>query len=481
MRWSKSRPAGSLLVRYLPVTALAVLGLISAFLVHAAPEEKKIAIYSSAANYSLSVSERNGQDYVGLLEILEPLGTVSSRAEGSHWKLRYNDVDAVFVAGKKKARVRGQDVDLGSAFLIEGGRGLVPVASLVALMPRILGGPVSYHDNSRRLFIGNVAVHFTAQVRKGNPPALVMDFTSPVNPSIATEPGKLRMTFRREPLVPPGSQTLTFDDKTIPSATYQESNGAAEVTVSGTAPLFASFSNDGRTITIAPAPQANTTVAPPPAPAVNAAPAAASTTLPAPAPPRQYFAVIDASHGGAERGAALSDQLAEKDVTLAFARRLRQELNSRGITALVLRDGDATLSLDQRADLANSVHPAIYLCVHAASMGSGVRVYTALLPAGGENRGLFLDFDTAQASSRATSQEIAVSISSEMQKKQIAVRVLSAGLRPLNNLIAPAIALEIAPPSGSVADLMSAAYQESVSVAVANAVLAERQKLEAQR
>src|SRR5581483_11734978 len=80
----------------------------------------------------------------------------------------------------------------------------------------------------------------------------VMSFSSPVNPAIATEPGKLRMTFTHEPVVAPGSQVLTFDGKTIPSASFQESNGAAEIVVNSTSPVMASFSNDGRTITIAP-------------------------------------------------------------------------------------------------------------------------------------------------------------------------------------------------------------------------------------
>jgi len=194
------------------------------------------------------------------------------------------------------------------------------------------------------------------------------------------------MVFTREPLVPPGSQTLTFDSPAIPSATFQENNGAAEIAVSGPVPLFASFSNDGRTITITPAPQATAHVPAPaaqpavPAPAGSPAPqvspgaaaAVASTAV-------QYFVVVDASHGGDERGAALSDQLAEKDVTLAFALRLRQQLQARGLTTLMLREGDTTMSLDQRANMTNAAHPAIYVCLHAASQGSGVRLYTALL------------------------------------------------------------------------------------------------------
>ena len=79
---------------------------------------------------------------------------------------------------------------------------------------------------------------------------LAFHFTSPVNPSVATEPGKLRMTFSHEPLTAPASSTLTFASKTIPSATYSESNGAAQITVSTNAPLIASFANDGRSITL---------------------------------------------------------------------------------------------------------------------------------------------------------------------------------------------------------------------------------------
>ena len=251
-----------------------------------------------------------------------------------HWKLRFNDADAEFTAGKSRAKIRGHDVDLPANFLLESGRGLVPLTALGTLLPRLLSGSVVFNPGSRRLFIGNVATHFTAQLSRTTPPRLVMNFTSPVNPTIATEPGKLRMSFRREPVVAPGTPTLTFDDTAIPSAVYSENNGAAEIAVNGTVPLMASFSNDGRTITVAPAPQQR--------PPVRHAPAgtarsradcfiARQSCHDRSRQPRHFFAVVDASHGGDDRGAALNDKLAEKDVTLALARRLRQELESRGI------------------------------------------------------------------------------------------------------------------------------------------------------
>jgi len=443
------------------------------------PEEKRISIYSNAANYSLPVLARNGQEYVGLLEVLEPLGSVTAKAEGAKWKLRYNKIQSEFTAGRKRVRIAGHDFELAANFVEENGRGLVSLASLSTLLPQFLGGPVTFHENSRRLFVGNVAVHFTAQI-KGTPAALVMEFSSPVNPSIATEPGKLKMVFSHEPLVPPGAQSLTFNSSAIPSLRYDENNGAAELTVSGTVLLFAKFGNDGRTITItaAPAPQVATQTQPVIPPSVPArVPPPVENVL----APRRYFAVIDASHGGSERGAALTDQQAEKDVTLSLARRLRQELENRGLPALLVRDGDTTISLDQRASMANAAHAAIYICLHATSEGNGVRIYTALMPGVADAHGPFLTWETAQAPFRATSQSAAAGITTALERTQVPVRNLIAPLRPLTNLIAPAVGIELAPPAGDVAELSSPTYQQAICSSLAAGLASMRDKLEAGR
>ena len=401
-----------------------------------------------------------------------------------HWRIRYNGAESDFIPGKAHATVRGNDFGLTSTFVLENGRGLVPVSCLSNLLPRILGGPVTFNQASGRMFIGNVAVHFIAQVSQTTPPKLVMNFTSPVNPTISTEPGKLHMVFTHEPLVAPGSQALTFDSKMIPSASFQESNGAAEVIVNGTVPLMASFSNDGRTITIS-TPQTAMAQLPPqnrPVPATSPAPVAPAVTGPTPpavSPNRAYVAVVDASHGGDERGAALSDQMAEKDITLAFARRLRQELDARDLPTLLLRDADVTLTLDQRASAANSSGAAIYISLHATSQGNGVRLYTALTPPLGQNHGAFLDWDSAQTAFLATSAIAATGVAAELRSQQVPVRILVAPLRPLNNLTAAAIAIEIGPPANDVTQLNAAAYQGLIANAVALGVADIRNQLQA--
>jgi N-acetylmuramoyl-L-alanine amidase len=447
--------------------------LFAVLLASAAPAEKHLAVYSTAANYSLPILQRQGHDYVGLLELLDPLGTVSAKAEPTRWRIHYNNILGDFTVGQVHARVQGRDADLTAKFLMENGRGLVPVAALGSLLPRFLGGPATLHQESGRLFIGNIATHFTASVSTDDASRLVFHFTGPVNPSVASEPGRLHMIFSHEPITAPAAPTLTFDSKTIPSATYSENNGAAEITVSTTIPLLATFSADGRTITLAP-----TKTQPPPATAAAAAtpaqtaPAVQSTTTnPAPSVSRRYFAIVDASHGGDDRGEALSATLAEKDVTVAFARRLRQELENRGITTLVLRDSDANLSLDDRAYYANTTHAAVYIALHAASNGHGVRLYTALIPySGEEDRGPFRSWSTAQQSSMPLSQAAAASVAAELGKREVAVRNLTAPLRPLNNIVTAAIAVEVAPPASDVSQLNSPDYQQLIAAAVANGI-----------
>lgn len=437
--------------------------------------EKHISVYSPVAIYSLPVLDRAGHEYVGLLELLEPLeplGRVSSQSNGSRWKLRYNAIEAEFTVGKTRCRVRGRDGDLTAPFLVENARGLVPVSSLAGLLPRFLG-TVNFHESARRLFIGGVGIQPSFRLEAGNPPRLVLTFSDAVNPTIETEPGKLAMVFKRDPVVSPGSASIAFDNKIITHASYSEDNGNAEVDVMANQPLMASFSGDRKTITIAAVPPAA-------APAVAGNAAKPQTPAQGAAVSHRQLVVVDPAHGGDERGAALTDQLAEKDVTLGFARLLRHELEARGFAVVLLRDGDTALTLDQRAAAANVSHAAIYITLHAVSQGSGAAVYTALLPAEGESSGVFRAWNVAQAPALAQSRVAAGAIVSELQKKEFQTRASSASLRPLNNVAIPAVAVELAPGENGIADLSNANYQQRAAAAIAEAVGSVRNGLGAQ-
>ncbi len=451
-----------------------LLGLAGAVLLSGAPEAKMLSIYSSLANYSIPLIQEHGQDNVGLIELLDPLGTVSAKPDHGNWKLKYNGTELEFAAGKTRVHKHGSDFDLSAPFLLQNGRGFVPTASLLSLLPRVLGGPVAFHDAARRLFIGDAGIHFTAEVQAGTPPKLVLTFTAPVNPTIVSEGGRLRMMFVHDALMGPGTPQLTFGSPVIRSAAFEEMNGSAELDVSSTAALVASFANGNKTLILSVAPTQP----------ANQPSGASSPSVPLSAAisgPRHYFAVIDPSHGGIETGSLLGGDLLEKEVTLALARRLRQALESRGMATLLLRDSDSSLTLDQRAGAANAAHPSIYICVHAASLGSGVRIYTAMLPPAGESRGLFTDWNTAQASFSSASHAVAAAVQAQFQAKQVPVRVMEAPLRPLNNITAAAIGLEAAPPADDIAQLTSVPYQELIASQVAQTLAGMRSQMEAGR
>ena len=463
---------------------LAIL-LASVTLLSVAPsaDEKHISVYSPVAIYTLPVLDRAGREYVGLLELLEPLGRVSTQSDGRRLRLRYNVVDAEFVAGKTRAKIRGRDFDFVAPFLIENSRGLVPLSSLGALLPRFLGTPVNFRESARRLFVGDVGIQTSFRLDAGNPPRLVLNFSAPVNPTISTEPGQLRMVFKRDPVVSPGSQSISFDNKVITHASYSENNGGAEIDVAANEPLMASFSNDRRTIMIStimvsavqptPAPPSGVGTGPQnPAQARPAANIASGNNN-----AHRVLAVVDPAHGGEERGAALTDTLAEKDVTLGFARLLRHELEIRGFAVALLRDSDTSSTLDQRAAAANVARAGIYISLHAVSQGSGVRVYTALLPVEGTSNGVFHAWNAAQAPALPVSRIVSAAIVAEMQKREFPVRASSASLRPLNNVLMPAVAVELAPGEDGVADLISANYQQRAAAAIADAVVAVRDRL----
>ncbi len=465
-------------------------------------EEKRLLVFTEKTSYAVSVLDRDGREYVPLGELLLPLGGVNIRQDGRKIKVQAGNAEAEFTENKDEGRVRGNYFQLNARLLLENGRALIPLSSAPTLMTALLNTRADYHEDARRLIVGNSATRFTLELRQDPAPSLVVRFSAPVNPSINSEPGgNLKLVFTRDALTS-SSSSWKFESPLLSSATYSEAGGMPQMTISGTEPLLATFSDNGRTLTITAAPRlANAPATPPsretppqlaaPIAAIAPAPAAATPAPPAPqAPeafvspmPRQhYLVVIDASHGGDESGEQITPKLPEKDVTLALARRVRTELQGRGLNTVLLRDNDATLTLEQRAVAANSMHAAVYITLHADAMGSGVRVYTSMLT-GSEARtaGAFLPWETAQSEYVVPSRALANAVLQELVRTKLPVTLMPAPVRPLNNVAAAAIAVEVAPQRRDLESLNNAAYQQNIAVAVATAVVAARPKLEASR
>ena len=147
------------------------------------------------------------------------------------------------------------------------------------------------------------------------------------------------------------------------------------------------------------------------------------------------------------------------------------------IAAGMLRNSDIAIPLDQRAASVNAARPALYISLHAANTGRGVHVFTAMLPPTTQTREGFLPWDTAQAAYLDLSGVAAGSVAAELESRKLPNTTLVAPLRPMNNIAAPAIAIEIAPPDDDVDNINSADYQEQVAQSIAAGIAAVRSKL----
>ena len=195
-----------------------------------------------------------------------------------------------------------------------------------------------------------------------------------------------------------------------------------------------------------------------------------------------YLILLDPAHGGQDTGARLNDHVMEKDINLALSFRLRSLLAARGFTVITTRDTDAGTAptADQRADIANHAHPMACVLLHASASGNGVHIFTSSLAMPSpdqlsQRRSMFIPWDAAQAAYLPKSLRLAAEVNSAFNRAEVPVTLSRTYLRPLDNLICPAIAVEIAPftASGSsdTEDLSSSAYQQRVAESLAWALV----------
>jgi N-acetylmuramoyl-L-alanine amidase len=89
--------------------------------------------------------------------------------------------------------------------------------------------------------------------------------------------------------------------------------------------------------------------------------------------------VIDAGHGGVDRGGIPGQRIAEKTMTLDVAQRLQAVLVATGYRVVMTRDSDVFVPLPTRVAIANSHGNAIFVCIHFNSAtrrgANGIETY----------------------------------------------------------------------------------------------------------
>jgi N-acetylmuramoyl-L-alanine amidase len=86
------------------------------------------------------------------------------------------------------------------------------------------------------------------------------------------------------------------------------------------------------------------------------------------AKPRLFTVVVDAGHGGPDRGMrgpiGAAWEIREKDITLDVARALRDVLTERGVNVVMTRSTDTLIALNDRGRIANAKKGDVFLSIH---------------------------------------------------------------------------------------------------------------------
>jgi N-acetylmuramoyl-L-alanine amidase len=98
------------------------------------------------------------------------------------------------------------------------------------------------------------------------------------------------------------------------------------------------------------------------------------------AAPGHVLVVLDPAHDGSDKGVRFSDDVYEKDVTLAIALGIQRELASlQNVRVQLTRDSDRALSIPEREQIARNAAPDLFISLHVnAGFGkkaSGFEIY----------------------------------------------------------------------------------------------------------
>jgi N-acetylmuramoyl-L-alanine amidase len=427
--------------------------------------------------------------------------------------ITYRGRTIVMSTDQPMASVSGRVVALPSPAVRSGNRWYVPVDFLSRALGPVYDTRIDLRRPSRLLVVGDLRVpRITARVDMPGPPTHATIEIAPASPVvITTEAGRVIVRIEADALDPalpasggglidairPGDQPSTIavllNERAGPArAASAESGGITRVTID-----------------VAAVPPPNETAAAPPAALLSAAGAPAPPVFSASRPALQTI-VIDAGHGGDDTGARGGRGAQEKALTLEVARRLRGLIEMRlGIRVVLTREEDRTVTLDERAAIANNSKADLFLSLHLnnslAGRVSGAEVYYARLDREGEDarraaedEGVALpvlggttrsidviQWDLAQARHVEASEVLADILERDL-RAQVSMSPRprhEAPLRVLTGVNMPAALIEMGYLSNANQErqAQTEAYQSSIAQAIYNAIVEFRGYVESRR
>ena len=349
------------------------------------PAPDGLTVISRDGRRPLPTVDVGGRTMVALTELMGPFGLrVGDDRQPGRLTLLRGPAVMVLTAGDGIVSVAGRLESLSSAPVERGGVWYVPTDFIGRALPLLSDQPVELRPRSGLVIVGDVLIPQVVgrYQRIGRRSRLRLMVTPSVEPRIERAAGQLLVTFEAD-AVDLVMRDFAPDDL-LRRVMVDDRRARLEVEVGGGFGSFAANSSpalgDSLEVVIDLGPAAEARAAPPPAPDPRPAVETGAgleeedTELPALAdlaePSTVSAIAIDAGHGGADVGTSGPEGTLEKDVTLGVARRLQAAIQRRlGLRVVLTRSGDADVTLDERAAIANNNRADLFISLHAnASM-----------------------------------------------------------------------------------------------------------------
>jgi N-acetylmuramoyl-L-alanine amidase len=303
--------------------------------------------------------------------------------------------------GRAAVSVNNQPVLLAGEVDVEDGRVWVPVDFLTRAMPRYLDEDARHDARARTVRFDPKGGAVQCQRFEDRVRITVTTGRAIETPDVAAEGNRRSIVLRGISL--PAATTGCDYDETLTDLQVAATEDATTLTLF-TGPKFGGLeiqSVPGGGALILDVLDASAAASSPSAPVAAGAPPA----LPA---GNDAFdtVVIDAGHGGEDRGAAGPGGLLEKDLVLSMAQKLSAALRIAGLRVVMTRNGDRAVALTDRTEIANRERADLFVSLHANASPAGVAT-------GAETYFLHLDATDEAARSLAALENDATGLRSQ--------------------------------------------------------------------
>jgi N-acetylmuramoyl-L-alanine amidase len=435
----------------------------------------------------------------------------------------YKSQTLVLTPDQSLVSASGRLVSLPAPLIRQGRRWLVPVEFISRALAPIYDTRLELRPASRLVLVGDLRVPRVTAQYDSSPTSLRVTFeiTPRANATVTQEANRLLVRIDADTLdtsLPPApsQQGLLSGIRTAEPNTIQldlgprfsshrvsppASSGAAAVL---TIELLAPPSTDSSGAASASAPGATT--GKPTAPNEPGAPASALPVFGAANRPTLRTIVIDPGHGGEDSGVKGAGGAAEKQVTLAVARRVKEAIEGRLGMRVLLTHEDNRIGPDGRAAIANNNKADLFISLHANGSPQpttrGATIFTLSLDrfgedarrqsqadrevlqvfGGGTREFSLVEWELAQAAHLDGSQAFA-SILEQKLRAMTGMPAITLQRAPMRNLAGanmPAVLIEMGYLSNAEEEklLTSNAFQGNFAAAVTEAVTTFRDYLE---